>query len=170
MIYSAAVAVEIGFNQRGLFLRMFRPARPCPTVHIGLNHQWLLALLFLLLFQQCSLEKTQRKASVTGLQTAATHDGKQGPTLHLPQQLASWILGCRVIRNLPKKPQPTHCWNTFCWKQQIIKIHRSEQPTSCQSLLGNNPWENNSVRILAVKQWEGKQGHEAEMPVSVSVN
>lgn len=87
------------------------------------------------------------------------------------RQLAGGRLGRWVTGNLSKKPpQPAHCWNTFCRKQQIIKIHLSEQPTSCQSLLGNNPWENNSVRILAVKQWEGKKGHEAEMPISVSVN
>lgn len=93
MIDGAAVAVEIGLDQRRLFLRMLRPARPRPAVHIGLNHQRLLALLFLLLFQQCSLQKTQRKASLTGLQTAATYDGKQWSALHLPQIYGSWQAG-----------------------------------------------------------------------------
>lgn len=46
-----------------------------------------------------------------------------------------------------------------------MKTDLSEQSTSYQSLLGNNPWENNSVRVLGVKQWEGKQGREAEMPI-----
>lgn len=173
VIDAAAVAVEIGLHQRRLLLRMLRPARPGPAVHVGLNHQRLLALLLLLLFQQCSLERGTQKSICYWTPNSSNPPWRTvvsftpSPAL---QQLANERLGCWVTGNLSKKPQPTHCWNTFCWKQQIIKMHLSERPTSCQSLLGNNPWENNSVRILTVKQWEGKQGHEAEMPISVSVN
>lgn len=111
MIDGAAVAVEIRFHQWSLLLWMLRPARPCPAVHIGLNHQRLLALLLLLLFQQCSLEKGTEKSICYWTPNSSNPPWKTrvsftpSPAL---QQLASERLGCRVIGNLSKKTQPTN--------------------------------------------------------------
>lgn len=91
MIDSAAVAVEIRFHQRGLLLRVLRPARPCPAVHVGLNHQRLLALLLLLLFQQCSLEKGTEKSICYWTPNSSNPPWKTvvrftpSPALHLSQ-------------------------------------------------------------------------------------
>lgn len=55
MIDGAAVAAEVRFHQRSLFLTLFGPTCPRSPVHIGLDHQRLLPLLLLFLFKKCSL-------------------------------------------------------------------------------------------------------------------
>lgn len=37
-----------------------------------------------------------------------------------------WDIGMWGYRKSLQKTTANHCWNTFCWKQQIIKIHLSE--------------------------------------------
>lgn len=56
VIDGAAVAAEVGFHQRSLFLALF--GSPCtgPSVHVGLDHQGLLPLLLLLLLKEHPLE------------------------------------------------------------------------------------------------------------------
>lgn len=52
VIDGAAVAAEVGFHQRSLFLALLGPASARPSVHVGLDHQGLLALFLLLLLQE----------------------------------------------------------------------------------------------------------------------
>lgn len=60
MVEGAAIAAEVGFNQRGLFFTLFGPPRSRPPVYVGLDHQRLLPLLLLFLFKEGSL-RFQRK-------------------------------------------------------------------------------------------------------------
>lgn len=55
VVNGAAVAAEVGLHQRSLFLALLGPPSARPPVHSGLDHQRLLPLLLLLLFQQRSL-------------------------------------------------------------------------------------------------------------------
>ena len=55
MIDGAAVATEVGFHQRSLFLALFGPSSARPPVHSGLDHQRLLPLLLLLLLKERAL-------------------------------------------------------------------------------------------------------------------
>lgn len=52
VIDGAAVATEVGFHQRSLFLALFGPSSARPPVHSRLDHQRLLPLLLLLLLKE----------------------------------------------------------------------------------------------------------------------
>lgn len=61
MVDGAAVAAEVGFHQWSLFLALFGASSAGSAVHIRLDHQRLLPLLLLLLFEQRSLWFRVRK-------------------------------------------------------------------------------------------------------------
>lgn len=52
VIDGAAVAAEVGFHQRSLFLALFGSPSARPPVHVGLDHQGLLPLFLLLLLEE----------------------------------------------------------------------------------------------------------------------
>lgn len=52
VIDGAAVAAEVGFHQRSLFLALLGSPSTGPSVHVGLDHQGLLPLLLLLLLKE----------------------------------------------------------------------------------------------------------------------
>lgn len=52
VIDGAAVAAEVGFHQRSLFLALFGSPSAGPPVHVRLDHQGLLPLLLLLLLEE----------------------------------------------------------------------------------------------------------------------
>lgn len=55
VVVGAAVAAEVGFHQRGLFLALFGPTGATSPVYVRLDHQRLLPFLLLLLFKERSL-------------------------------------------------------------------------------------------------------------------
>lgn len=52
VINGAAVAAEVRFHQRSLFLALFGSPSAGPPVHVRLDHQGLLSLLLLLLLEE----------------------------------------------------------------------------------------------------------------------
>lgn len=63
MVDGAAVAAQVGFHQRSLFLALLSATGARSPVDVGLDHQRLLPLLLLLLFEQRSLRWITRQVT-----------------------------------------------------------------------------------------------------------